>query len=184
MAVRRDSDAMRKAKEAAAFSGEPMRGNLIRQMDHWGLHDWLGLRSSAELFSSARHLLQSTSLLRYPVFVKDDDYRGDPNMLTQPLLRRYLLKHFADEVRSAGTIIWNGPMGVFEFSNFAAGSLAVAQAMADCKGTTIVGGGDTAAAVELFGYADKMSHVSTGGGASLEFLEGRELPGVAALNDK
>lgn len=104
----RDSDAMRKAKETAAFSGEPMRGNLIRQMDHWGIHDWLGLRSSAELFSSARQLLQSTSLLRYPVFVNDEDYRGDPDMLTQPLLRRYLLEYFADEVSSLNKAIFFG----------------------------------------------------------------------------
>ncbi|MBR2861565.1 MAG: phosphoglycerate kinase [Clostridia bacterium] len=91
---------------------------------------------------------------------------------------------FADAVKSAKTVIWNGPMGVFEIEKFAGGTKAVAAALAECDGTTIIGGGDSAAAVEQLGYADKMSHISTGGGASLEFLEGLELPGVAALNDK
>ena len=91
---------------------------------------------------------------------------------------------FANEVTEAGTVVWNGPMGVFEFPNYADGTRAVAKAMAACKGTTIVGGGDSAAAIEQMGYADKVTHVSTGGGACLEFLEGKVLPGVAALDDK
>lgn len=93
-------------------------------------------------------------------------------------------KAFADVIKRAETVIWNGPMGVFEMSNFARGTMAVAQAMADSEGVTIVGGGDSVAAVEQAGLADRMTHVSTGGGASLEFLEGRDLPGVSCLATK
>ncbi|MBR4587711.1 MAG: phosphoglycerate kinase [Lachnospiraceae bacterium] len=93
-------------------------------------------------------------------------------------------KLFADAVASAKTVVWNGPMGVFENPTLAAGTLAVAKALADADATTIIGGGDSAAAVNQMGYGDKMSHISTGGGASLEFLEGKELPGVVAADDK
>ena len=93
-------------------------------------------------------------------------------------------KLFSEVLKDAKTIIWNGPMGVFEFSNFNKGTIGVAKAMAESNATTIIGGGDSAAAVNILGFGDKMSHISTGGGASLEFLEGKELPGIVALNDK
>ena len=91
---------------------------------------------------------------------------------------------FANAVKDAGTVIWNGPMGVSEWEHFANGTIGVATAIAESNAISIIGGGDSAAAIQKLGFADKMSHISTGGGASLEFLEGKELPGVAALNDK
>ena len=91
---------------------------------------------------------------------------------------------FTEALKDAKTVVWNGPMGVFEFPNFAKGTEAIAEALAHIDGTTIIGGGDSAAAVNQLGYGDRMSHISTGGGASLEFLEGKELPGVAAVQDK
>ncbi|MEG1520587.1 MAG: phosphoglycerate kinase, partial [Clostridia bacterium] len=101
-----------------------------------------------------------------------DDYQGlDIGEKTRVI--------YADAVKNAGTVIWNGPMGVFEMPNFANGTKAVAKALAESNAITIIGGGDSAAAVAQLGYADKMTHISTGGGASLEFLEGLILPGVA-----
>ena len=91
---------------------------------------------------------------------------------------------FANAIKGAGTVIWNGPMGVSEWENFAAGTIAVANAVAESGSISIIGGGDSAAAVQKLGFADKMSHISTGGGASLEYMEGKELPGIAALNEK
>lgn len=91
---------------------------------------------------------------------------------------------FADAIKGAGTVIWNGPMGVSEWENFAAGTICVAKAVAESGSISVIGGGDSVAAVTKLGFADKMSHISTGGGASLEFLEGKELPGIAALADK
>lgn len=93
-------DAVRAGKSVGAFSGEPMRGNLVRQLNHWGVHEWLGLEDSAELFSVARDRLQTTSLLRYPVFHNDAPYAGTPDMLRHPLLRAHLMQHFVREVEA------------------------------------------------------------------------------------
>ena len=93
-------------------------------------------------------------------------------------------KLFADAAKAAKTVVWNGPMGVFENPTLAKGTIAVAEALAESEAITIVGGGDSAAACEQLGFADKITHISTGGGASLEFLEGLELPGIACLEDK
>ena len=94
------------------------------------------------------------------------------------------VKAFGAEIAKAGTVVWNGPMGVFEFPRFAEGTFGIARAVAECEGVTIIGGGDSVAAINQSGLAEKITHISTGGGASLEMLEGIELPGVAALDDK
>ncbi len=112
------------------------------------------------------------------------DTTSIPNDLMGLDIGRKTIELYAAALQQAGTVIWNGPMGVFEFPAFAKGTEAVARAMADSGAITIVGGGDSAAAVEQLGFADRMTHISTGGGASLEFLEGLELPGVACLLDQ
>ena len=126
-------------------------------------------------------LMDSDSADAKPVAV---DGAGIPDGMMGMDIGSKTIALYAAAVKEAGTVIWNGPMGVFEFPAFAEGTRAVAQALAETDAITIVGGGDSAAAVAQLGYADKMTHISTGGGASLEFLEGKELPGVACLLDK
>lgn len=101
-------EAIRAGKEFGAFSGDVFRSNLIKQLDHWGVQTWLGLDSAARLFDSHRELVHTTSLLRYPVFVDGRKYEGSPNMIKTPLLRRYLLEYFADEVRKLGDAVFIG----------------------------------------------------------------------------
>lgn len=103
-----DFEAIRTAKQVAAFSGEPMRSNLIKQLDHWGFHRWLGVKDAAEFFEGEQKLLQTTSLLRYPVFVNGDDYRGTPDMTRHPLLHRQLLSGFVEEVRALPDAVFLG----------------------------------------------------------------------------
>lgn len=98
LAGENNENAIRRAKEEGAFSGKTMRCNLIRQLDHWGFQKWLGIESAHELFDVSRHLVQTTSLLRYPVFVRGDDYRGTPDMTKHPVLRKYLLNHFVKDL--------------------------------------------------------------------------------------
>ncbi len=119
-----------------------------------------------------------------PVDVKTVDADAIPDGMEGLDIGEKTRALFAEAVKSAKTVVWNGPMGVFENPTLAAGTIAVAQALADSDATTIVGGGDSAAACEQLGFADKITHISTGGGASLEFLEGLELPGIACLQDK
>lgn len=105
-AGRSSGDAIRMAKEQGAFSGTLMRSNLTKQFDHWGINEWLGIATSADLFDSARHLVHTTSLLRYPTFITGRDYRGSPDMTKHPLLRKYLLEHFVREVAAMKDVLF------------------------------------------------------------------------------
>ncbi|MHC4957838.1 MAG: phosphoglycerate kinase [Planctomycetota bacterium] len=155
-------------------------------------------RVEADLVDTAANILRDArekgvEVLLPSDHVAADDFRADaePYVVTKPEVAADLIAldigtstraRFAARIESAGTVVWNGPMGVFEWDAFAEGTRAVAEAMVRCEGTTVVGGGDSAAAVKKFGLRDEMTHVSTGGGASLELLEGKELPGLAALD--
>jgi hypothetical protein len=108
MSGKSSPDTMRSAKDTAAFSGEPMRGNLIRQLNHWGVERWLGVTDAAAMFSTDRQLVQTTSLLRYPVFVNDKDYRGAPDMMKHPLLKKHLLDYFVSEVIELNNAVFLG----------------------------------------------------------------------------
>lgn len=107
-AGRSHAEAIQSAKNVGAFSGEPLRGNLIKQLNHWGFHQWLSLRDSSDFFSTSRHLVHTTSLLRYPVFVNDGDYRGSPDMTKNALLRKYLLDNFVAEVETLKDAVFVG----------------------------------------------------------------------------
>lgn len=124
-----------------------------------------------------------------PEFNNDSNFKTVPaNMIPEDQMGLDIGENsrriFSEIIINAETVVWNGPMGVFEMENFSKGTYALAKAMSECAGTTIVGGGDSAAAIEQLGFADKMTHISTGGGASLEFLEGKLLPGIEAIEDK
>jgi hypothetical protein len=108
LAGKSSEEAMKIAKKVAAFSGEPLRSNLINQLNHWGVHQWLGISDSANLFATEGRLLQTTSLLRYPIFVNDEDYRGTPDMTKHPLLRKYLMEHFVSEVEEMKEAVFFG----------------------------------------------------------------------------
>ncbi len=154
-------------------------------------------RVEADLVGTAKEIMESARASGVEVMLPSDhlvaerfDEAAQPQEVAGPALPAGRMgldigpetrRRFAARVETAGTVLWNGPMGVFEWPAFAGGTRAVAEALARCKGTTVVGGGDSAAAIEKFGLSQKVTHVSTGGGASLELLEGRELPGLKAI---